>query len=177
MCTESCSSPVPQFNSETLGTLQWNVLDKNLALPVSFGVSIPCFWLSIESRCGVDAAVLRAMDGQPGKSRRTSISGINEAGPTGPPNLRRASATAAMPATRHVGFHVEGVPPSPAQAILASAHCSTSTAAGSPTPVIIPPSFQVRAAVVGIMNFRDPCMHQHQLQLCECTFTNAIERL
>lgn len=124
------------------------MLDENLVLPVSFGVLITFISLSLKSRCGVDAAVLRAMDGQPGKSRRTSISGISEAGPTGPPNLRRASATAAMPATRHVGFHVEGVPPSPAQAILAGAHCSTSTAAGSPTPVIIPPSFQVRTAAV-----------------------------
>ena len=80
-----------------------------------------------------------AMEGgsKPPAARRTSMS-------DGRPDLRRVSATAAMPATRHVGFRVEGVPPSPAQAILAGARETANTAAGSPTPVIIPPSFQVR---------------------------------
>ena len=99
------------------------------------------------------------MDGLPNKSRRTSISGINEGGPTGPPTLRRASATAAMPATRHVGFHVEGVPPSPAQVILAGAHYTANTAAGSPTPVIIPPSFQVRIASAWGISGSPPPVH------------------
>ncbi len=45
-----------------------------------------------------------------------------------------------------VGFHVEGVPPSPAhEATLAEQHLQQSAklAAGSPSPVIIPPTFQV----------------------------------
>jgi hypothetical protein len=45
-----------------------------------------------------------------------------------------------------VGFHVEGVPPSPAQeATLAEQHlhAGAKVAAGSPSPVIIPPTFQV----------------------------------
>jgi hypothetical protein len=48
--------------------------------------------------------------------------------------------------TAQVGFHVEGVPPSPAQeATLAEQHlqAGAKVAAGSPSPVIIPPTFQV----------------------------------
>ncbi len=83
------------------------------------------------------------MPADPGANKRISTDEVRAGGP---PNLRRSSVTSVIPPqTRHVGFHVEGVPPSPANqtAILAHDHVNASTAAGSPTPAIIPPSFQV----------------------------------
>ena len=46
-----------------------------------------------------------------------------------------------QPAVKVVGFHVEGVPPSPADPQLL--HDELQGGGGSPDPVIIPPSFQV----------------------------------
>lgn len=49
-----------------------------------------------------------------------------------------------QPVKQVVGFHVEGTSPSPTQPSLLQA----SMTAGSPTPVIIPPSFQVDTPVL-----------------------------
>ena len=48
------------------------------------------------------------------------------------------------PPVKVVGFRVEGVAPSPQETSLADAAGGASTAAGSPSPVIIPPNFAVR---------------------------------
>jgi hypothetical protein len=48
------------------------------------------------------------------------------------------------PPVKVVGFRVEGVSPSPQETSLADAAGGASTAAGSPSPVIIPPNFAVR---------------------------------
>ena len=55
---------------------------------------------------------------------------------------RSTDSTASQPALKVIGFRVEGVPPSPAQAGLL--HDALTAGGGSPDPVIIPPSFQVQ---------------------------------
>ena len=50
--------------------------------------------------------------------------------------------SASVPITQVVGFHVEGMSPSPVPPSLLG---DRKPVAGSPTPVIIPPTFQVRA--------------------------------
>ena len=55
---------------------------------------------------------------------------------------RSTDSNASQPAMKVVGFHVEGVPPSPAQASLLQD--ALTEGGGSPDPVIIPPSFQVQ---------------------------------
>jgi hypothetical protein len=51
----------------------------------------------------------------------------------------------ATPVLKVVGFHVEGVAASPAQATLLDSNpTGMNSLVGSPNPVIIPPAFQVR---------------------------------
>jgi hypothetical protein len=58
-------------------------------------------------------------------------------------NRRRSDSGANQPAVQVVGFHVEGQSPSPGPSSLLADSMRKITA-GSPTPVIIPPHFQVR---------------------------------
>ena len=63
----------------------------------------------------------------------------------GRPSLRREStSTPIQPAVKVVGFHVEGVPQSPAQAPHLLQDLGGNAVSPSPNPVIIPPAFQVR---------------------------------
>lgn len=54
---------------------------------------------------------------------------------------KSTDSNASQPAFKVVGFHVEGVPPSPDQVGLLQD--ALNSGGGSPDPVIIPPSFQV----------------------------------
>lgn len=61
------------------------------------------------------------------------------------------------PAMQVVGFHVEGASPSPVMGSLL-AGTATVVGAGSPTPVIIPPSFQVQQpAVSNVFPIKNHC--------------------
>ena len=55
-------------------------------------------------------------------------------------------SNASQPAFKVVGFHVEGVPPSPDHATLLQD--ALISGGGSPDPVIIPPSFQASLAFI-----------------------------
>lgn len=55
---------------------------------------------------------------------------------------KSTDSNASQPAFKIVGFHVEGVPPSPDHGTLLQD--ALTSGGGSPDPVIIPPSFQVR---------------------------------
>ena len=69
----------------------------------------------------------------------------NSTATRGPPRRSESSASSQpQPAKKVVGFHVEGLPQSPAphNTLLADSQHATTTS-GSPNPVIIPPSFQV----------------------------------
>lgn len=55
---------------------------------------------------------------------------------------KSTDSNASQPAFKVVGFHVEGVPPSPDHATLLQD--ALTSGGGSPDPVIIPPSFQAR---------------------------------
>ena len=69
----------------------------------------------------------------------------NSTATRGPPRRSESSVSSQpQPAKKVVGFHVEGLPQSPAphNTLLADSQHATTTS-GSPNPVIIPPSFQV----------------------------------
>ena len=53
---------------------------------------------------------------------------------------KSTDSNASQPAFKVVGFHVEGVPPSPEHGTLLQD--ALTSGGGSPDPVIIPPSFQ-----------------------------------
>ena len=58
--------------------------------------------------------------------------------------MKKQDSTKTSPPVKVVGFRVEGVSPSPQDTSLADVAGGASTAAGSPSPVIIPPNFSVR---------------------------------
>lgn len=59
--------------------------------------------------------------------------------------MKKAADSKASPPVKVVGFRVEGATPSPRDTSLADAAAAASTVTGSPSPVIIPPAFGVRA--------------------------------
>lgn len=61
-----------------------------------------------------------------------------------PVGRRRSESGNNEPAVQVVGFHVEGQSPSPSPGPSILADSLRKISAGSPTPIIIPPSFQVR---------------------------------